>query len=135
MIPNVLFVCVENSCRSQLAEAFINIHAQNQVNAYSAGSAPSGKINPKAIASLAHLNYDLKGHNSKSLKDIPDIEFEWAITMGCGDSCPNVRAKNREDWKLPNPADFTEDEFHSVRDLVELRVKGLIKQITKAQHQ
>ena len=129
MDKSILFVCVENSCRSQLAEAFVNIHGSESLKAYSAGSAPSGKVNPKAISAMSGLGYDLSLHQSKSLDDIPDIEFEWAITMGCGDSCPNVQARNREDWKLPNPADFDEKEFNSVRDLIEVRVKDLLGQI------
>src|SRR5436190_20893564 len=94
--PRVLFVCVENSCRSQIAEAFARIVGGDSVEAFSAGSRPSGKVNPKAIASMAEVGYDLTTHPSKSLTDIPNVEYDYAITMGCGDACPLVRAKHRE---------------------------------------
>lgn len=122
----VLFVCLENSCRSQMAEGFAKIYGKNILEAFSAGSAPSGSVNPKAIKAMKDFDYDLSLHHSKSLSDIPDLEFEWAISMGCGDYCPNVRAKNREDWKLPNPAKLAGKEFSEVRDLIEIHVKNLI---------
>src|SRR5436853_626827 len=88
----VLFVCVENSCRSQLAEAFAHLHGGAAIAAYSAGSRPSGQVNPKAIAAMQELNYDLSRHQSKSLAEVPEVEYDYAITMGCGDECPLVRA-------------------------------------------
>src|SRR4051794_24525580 len=89
----ILFVCVENSCRSQIAHAFARIHGGASVEVYSAGSRPSGRVNPKAIAAMQELGYDLGVHVSKSLKDIPDVEYDAAVTMGCGDECPLVRAR------------------------------------------
>jgi len=87
----LLFVCVENSNRSQMAEAFAKIHGKEGIEAYSAGSHPSGRVNPKAIESMHELRYDLSRHQSKSLSDIPSVEYDVAITMGCGDECPLVR--------------------------------------------
>jgi protein-tyrosine-phosphatase len=110
-LPRVVFVCVENSCRSQLAEALTNLHGRGQVEAYSAGSRPSGVVNPKAIASMRELGYDLSRHASKGLDDLPDVEFDAAITMGCGDECPFVRARLREDWGIPDPKHLDADEF------------------------
>src|SRR5258708_25486752 len=92
-IKRLLFICVENSNRSQMAEAFARIHGQSKVEAYSAGSRPSGKINPKAI------------------------KFDFVATMGCGDECPFVHAKRRDDWNIPDPSDMTMDEFSAVPDL------------------
>lgn len=122
----VLFVCVENSCRSQLAEAFARLHGDEAITAYSAGSRPSGHVNPKAVAAMQELGYDLNGHQSKSLDDVPDVEYDYAITMGCGDECPLVRARHREDWGIPDPKHMEPDEFRQVRDLIEAKVKTLL---------
>lgn len=118
----LLFVCVENSNRSQMAEAFARIHGGDGVEAYSAGSRPSGVVNPKAIAAMRELGYDLGRHGSKSLDDIPDVEYDFVATMGCGDACPMVRARRREDWNIPDPKEMDPDEFREVRDLIERRV-------------
>ena len=122
----ILFVCVENSNRSQMAEAFARIHGTGFVEAYSAGSRPSGRVNLKAIEAMRELGYDLSEHRSKGLSEIPDIEYDYAITMGCGDECPFVRAKQREDWNIPDPKEMSSDEFRFVRDLIEQKVKQLL---------
>lgn len=126
MKKNILFVCIENSNRSQMAQAFAIIHGSDKVNAYSAGSRPSGKINPKAIAAMKELGYDLSTHSSKSPDD---KNYEYVITMGCGDECPYLRTKHREDWNIPDPKDMNEDDFRKVRDLIEEKVKGLLIKI------
>ena len=120
----VLFVCVENSCRSQIAEAFGRKHG---AEAYSAGSNPSGQVNPKAVASMKELDYDLGAHRSKGLDELPDVEFDVAVTMGCGDACPNVRARRREDWDIPDPKALAPDEFRKVRDEIGLRVREVLR--------
>src|SRR5262249_52458115 len=94
-LPRILFVCVENSNRSQMAEAFARIHGSGRVEAYSAGSRPSGRVNPRAVEFMAERGYDLNAHRSKSLADIPEGEYAIAVTMGCGDSCPMVPARRR----------------------------------------
>src|SRR5438132_216781 len=99
----ILFVCVENANRSQMAEAFARIYGGDGVEAYSAGSKPSGIINPKAVAAMAELGYDLTKHESKSLDEIRGIDFDAVVTMGCGDACPWVSAKQRFDWDIPDP--------------------------------
>ena len=124
-----LFVCVENSNRSQMAEAFARIHSQGGVEAHSAGSRPSGRVNPKAIESMRELGYDLTSHTSKSLTEIPDGEYDFVATMGCGDACPFVRAKKREDWSIPDPKEMPPDEFGAVRDLIENKVKIMLKSL------
>ena len=123
----VLFVCVENSNRSQMAEAFARMHGAQTVEAYSAGSRPSGKVNPKAIEAMREKGYDLGLHKSKSLHDVPAIEWDAVVTMGCGDACPFVRARRREDWALPDPKHLPPEEFNNVRDDIEGRVKALIE--------
>lgn len=125
----VLFVCVENSCRSQIAEGFAHMYGKGVIEPYSAGSRPSGIVNSKAIASMHELGYDLSKHDSKSLSEIPDVDYEYAITMGCGDECPIVKAKHREDWQIPDPKHMPPDEFYKVRDLIEDKIKQLIKNL------
>lgn len=124
-MKRVLFVCVENSNRSQMAEAFAHIHGGDSVDAQSAGSKPSGIINPKAIRFMEEINYDLSKHASKSLDDI-EGEFDAVITMGCGDNCPWVPAKLREDWGLPDPKNMDDDNYRAVRDEISARVKNLL---------
>ena len=131
-MTSVLFVCVENSCRSQMAEAFARIYRQENaadLEIFSAGSAPSGVVNPKAVACMAEMGYDLTAHDSKSLDDIPDREFDAVITMGCGDKCPWVRARRREDWALPDPKHMAPREFAAVRDEIGQRVNDLLSVI------
>ena len=128
-MKKILFVCIENSNRSQMAQAFARIHGNDKVEALSAGSRPSGKINPKAVKAMRSLGYDLNQHNSKSLHDIPKEEFEYVITMGCGDECPWIPAQHREDWEIPDPRDMVMEDFNEVRDLIEKSVKGLLKKI------
>ena len=127
----VLFVCVENSNRSQMAQAFANILGGAGVEAHSAGSRPSGMINPKAVEAMREVGYDLTGHHSKSLDDIPAGPYDAAVTMGCGDACPNVAARVREDWQIPDPRDMPPDRFREVRDLIERKVKELLTSLTQ----
>ena len=130
-MKKVLFVCVENSCRSQIAEAFAIMHGNGIVEAYSSGSRPSGIVNPKAIASMAEVGYDLGLHNSIGLDKIPNLQYSYAITMGCGDECPMINAENREDWALPDPKNMEPEEFNRVRDIIEAEVKDLIAKIAQ----
>lgn len=122
----VLFVCVENANRSQMAEAFARIYGGEGIEAHSAGSRPSGRINPKAISAMRDIGYDLTGHRSNSLSEIPDVEYDFVATMGCGDACPLIRAKRREDWSIPDPKDMEPQEFRAIRDLIEQRVKAVL---------
>lgn len=103
------------------------MHGGPEIEVYSAGSRPSGKINPKAIAAMKELGYDLSAHSSKSLTEIPDIEFDFVATMGCGDECPFVRARRREDWDIPDPREMEPLEFRQVRDTIETRVKDVLE--------
>jgi protein-tyrosine-phosphatase len=125
----LLFVCVENSNRSQMAEAFARIHGRDSVEAFSAGSNPSGQINPKAIDAMRAVGYDLSAHKSKSLAELPDVEFDFVATMGCGDACPNVRARLREDWQIPDPREMPSEEFRAVRDAIEAKVLAILERL------
>lgn len=122
----VLFVCVENSNRSQMAEAFARTHGAGRVEAHSAGSRPSGRVNPKAIGAMKEIGYDLTTHTSKGLDGFDGKEVDVAVTMGCGDECPLVVAKRREDWQIPDPKELPPDQFNEVRDLIERKVKELL---------
>ncbi len=119
----VLFVCVENSNRSQMAEAFARILGGSNVEAFSAGSKPSGVVNPKAIASMQEIGYDLTTHKSKSLADIPNVHFDFVATMGCGDSCENVSGSKKVDWPIPDPKHLDPEQFGEVRDQVREQVR------------
>lgn len=123
----VLFICIENSNRSQMAQAFANIHGAGKVEAFSAGSRPSGKVNPRAIEFMREKGYDLSTHHSKALVDLPNVEFDVAVGMGCGDDgCPLVRARRKEEWNIPDPKHLPPDEFRAVRDLIEDEVRKLL---------
>lgn len=126
----ILFVCVENSCRSQIAEAVARRHGAGRVEVYSAGSHPSGIVNAIAIAIMEERGYDLTQQYSKSLAELPDLAYDVAVTMGCGDACPMVRAKRREDWNIPDPKTMPPDEFRAVCDLIEAKVKELLLNTT-----
>ena len=128
-MKRLLFVCVENSCRSQIAEAFARIHGGSEIEVFSAGSYPSGKVNPKAVESMRELDYDLTKHDSKSLEEIPDVVYDFVATMGCGDECPTVRAKRREDWQIPDPKDFSIEQFRVTRELIEQKVKDILSML------
>jgi arsenate reductase (thioredoxin) len=122
----ILFVCVENSNRSQMAEAFARMHGAGRVEAFSAGSRPSGRINPKAVEAMNAVGYDLTSHTSKGLDGFNGREFDAAVTMGCGDECPLVLAARRVDWQIPDPRAMSPEQFAEVRDLIERKVKDLL---------
>ena len=122
----LLFVCVENSSRSQIAEAFARMHGGDRVVAASAGSKPSGRVNPKAIATMLERGYDLTGHTSKSVEAMRVEPWDRVITMGCGDACPWVPADAREDWPLPDPRDLDAAGVRAVRNEIEQRVLRLL---------
>jgi protein-tyrosine-phosphatase len=125
MKKRVLFVCVENANRSQMAEAFARIHGGDAVEACSAGSAPSGHVNPRAVGFMAELGYDLRTHASKSLDRIEGT-FDAVVTLGCGDRCPWVPARRREDWSLPDPKHLDDAGYRAVRDEISQRVRALL---------
>ncbi|MBS1771573.1 MAG: arsenate reductase ArsC [Bacteroidetes bacterium] len=120
----LLFVCIENSNRSQMAQAFALMQG---AEAYSAGSKPSGIVNPKAIAAMKELGYDLSNHASKSLDEVKEhAPFDAVVTMGCGDACPWMPAKQHIDWQIPDPRNMEPEQFNEVRDLIKNKVTDLI---------
>lgn len=130
MKKRILFVCIENSNRSQMSQAFANIFGGDDVEAFSAGSKPSGVVNPKAIAAMKELGYDLSKHDSKSLDEVKIFApFDVVVTMGCGDACPWMPAKKFIDWQIPDPKNMEPIEFNEVRDLIAGKVKALIEEL------
>ena len=128
-MKRVLFVCVENANRSQMAEAFARMLGGRSIEAFSAGSRPSGVVNPRAIESMHELGYDLSAHDSKSLEELPDVTFDFVATMGCGDACPMVQASQRADWSIPDPKHLPPDEFRDVRDMIRDKVKAALEEL------
>lgn len=128
--PALLFVCVENSCRSQMAEGFARGLANGRVAAFSAGSRPSGQVNPRAIAFMREKGIDLTAQRSKGLDDLPNVTWDYIVTMGCGDACPAVPARQRLDWELPDPKHLDDAGFRAVRDRIEAHVLALISEAT-----
>ena len=126
----VLFVCIENANRSQMSQAFAKMYGGANVEAYSAGSKPSGIVNPKAIAAMKELGYDLNQHDSKSLEEVKQYApFDAVVTMGCGDACPWMPAKQFIDWQIPDPKNMEPEEFNKVRDMIGEKVKLLLESI------
>ncbi len=127
----VLFVCVENACRSQMAEGFARRFAPAGVEVYSSGSRPSGQVNPRARQFMAEIGVDLAAHQSKALAELPVENFDVVITMGCGDRCPVIPALERADWPLPDPKHLADDEFRAVRDEIQARVRALMQRLAE----
>ena len=125
-MKKVLFACVENSCRSQMAEGFANIHGTNVLMPFSAGSKASGELNNKAVVAMEEIGYDLKNHKSKGLDEFSDLKFDYLITLGCNDKCPNIETKLRKEWDIPDPKNMNLEDFFKVRDLIEKKVLSLI---------
>ncbi len=124
--PKLLFVCIENSNRSQMAEGFARTLGRGRALAFSAGSRPSGKINPRAIQFMKEKDIDLTVQHSKGLDELPPMEWDWIVTMGCGDACPSLPALHRLDWELQDPKQLTDDGFRAIRDEIEGLVGGLL---------
>lgn len=130
MKNKILFVCIENSNRSQMSQAFAIMLGGDGVEAFSAGSKPSGIVNPKAIAAMMELGYDLSKHDSKSLDEVKAFApFDAVVTMGCGDACPWMPAKKFIDWQIPDPKNMEPGDFNQVRDLIKQKVKELLSDL------
>jgi protein-tyrosine-phosphatase len=128
-MKRILFACVENSNRSQMAEAFGRLYAPDGFEVLSAGSKASGAIHPRAIRFMAELGYDLSTHRSKPISEL-EGRFDAVITMGCGEDCPWIEAGLREDWALPDPKHLDDAGYRAVRDEIGRRVKALIERLS-----
>jgi arsenate reductase len=115
-----------------MAEGLAHLLGGDRVEAHSAGSRPSGVVNPRAIEIMAELGYDLSAHRSTAIDDIPAGPFDAVITMGCGDACPHVPASRREDWDIADPKDMPLEGFREVRDDIRTRVARLLAELAPA---
>jgi len=128
--PAVLFVCVHNAGRSQMAAGYLQALAGDSVEVYSAGSEPADKINAMAVAAMAEEGIDISGNTPQVLTTDAVREADVVITMGCGDTCPIFPGRRYEDWELTDPAGLPLDEVRTVRDDIKSRVQNLIAELT-----
>jgi len=127
--PVVLFVCVHNAGRSQMAAGFLRHLAGDHVEVLSAGSEPADKVNPVAVEAMAEVGVDISGEQPKLLRDTAVREADVVITMGCGDACPIHPGKRYEDWDLPDPAGRPLAAVRLIRDEVATRIKKLLESL------
>jgi arsenate reductase len=125
----IVFVCVENARRSQMAEGFANAFGQVKIEVYSAGSNPSSAIDPLVIEVMREKGIDRTGRRPKGLNDLPPVEMDYLVTMGCEETCPAVLAKKIIEWEIPDPKGKSIDIFREVRDIIEGKVKSLLEEI------
>ena len=130
--PSVLFVCVHNAGRSQMAAAFLTTLGEGRIEVRSAGSQPADKVNPAAVEAMAELGIDMSAEIPKILTTEAVKESDVVITMGCGDACPIFPGKRYEDWELEDPAGMGIDTVRRVRDDIRSRVKALIGELLPA---
>jgi protein-tyrosine-phosphatase len=131
-VPEVLFVCVHNAGRSQMAAALLDHHAAGRVHVRSAGSAPADEVNPEVVTAMAELGLDLGKEFPKPLTGELVAAADVVITMGCGDACPIYPGKRYEDWELADPAGADLDGVRRIRDDIALRVRRLLDELTGA---
>ena len=132
--PSVLFVCVHNAGRSQMAAAFLTTLAKGQIEVRSAGSQPADKINPAAVEAMAELGIDMSAEIPKVLTTEAVKDSDVVITMGCGDECPYFPGKRYEDWVLEDPAGKGVESVRPIRDDIKGRIEGLITELLPARH-
>ena len=125
----ILFVCVQNASRSQMAQGFAETFGKGRVEVYSAGSRPSSQINPLASEVMKEKGIDLSGRRPKGLNDLPPVEMDYLVTMGCEETCPAVPAKKIIEWEIPDPKGKPIDEVRRIRDMLEVKVKMLLKEV------
>jgi arsenate reductase (thioredoxin) len=130
-VPEVLFVCVHNAGRSQMAAALLDHHARGRVQVRSAGSAPASEINPAVVQVMAELGLDLSKEFPKPLTDEAVRVADVVITMGCGDACPFFPGKRYLDWELDDPAGLGVDGVRPIRDEIDGRVQALLADLTR----
>ena len=125
----IVFVCVENARRSQMAQGFAEAFGQGRVEVYSAGSRPSSWIDPMVIEVMKEKGIDLSGKRPKSLNELPTIEMDYLVTMGCEETCPAVLAKKIIEWEIPDPKGKSMDDIRKIRDMLEAKVKMLLEEV------
>jgi arsenate reductase (thioredoxin) len=131
-VPEVLFVCVHNAGRSQMAAALLDHHAQGRVAVRSAGSTPADQVNPSVVAAMAEIGIDVSKEIPKRLTGDAVEAADVVVTMGCGDACPIFPGKRYVDWDLPDPAGKPVAEVRPIRDEIERRVVALLSDLVSA---
>lgn len=124
----IVFVCVENACRSQMAEGFAKALGQGEIEVYSAGSRPSFQVDPLVIEVMKEKGIDLSARRPKGLNDLPPVQMDYLITMGCEEACPAIPAKKVIEWEIPDPKGKPLDTFRNIRDIIEGKVRALLKE-------
>jgi arsenate reductase (thioredoxin) len=127
--PEVLFLCVHNAGRSQMAAALLTRAAQGRIVVHSAGSAPGETLNPAVVGAMAELGIDISGERPKRLTDEMARGSDVIVTMGCGDACPVYPGKRYLDWELPDPAGRSLAEVRPIRDEIDSRVQALVAEL------
>jgi len=122
---SVVFVCLGNACRSQIAEGLARHLGGEDWEVYSAGSHPAGFVAPEAIEVLREKGIDISHHYSKGIPDLPSLEFDFVVAMGCGDHCPTIKGRRRLEWKIQDPIGQPLEFFREVRDDIEERIRKL----------
>jgi arsenate reductase len=130
---SVLFVCIENSCRSQMAEGFARHYGAGMIEPFSAGSHPAQRVNPDAAAVMQEIGIDISGSRPKGFEALSLQQFDYVITMGCMDVCPFVAGKRHIDWDIEDPKGKSLYFFRKTRDTIEEKVKQLIRMIVAQQ--
>jgi arsenate reductase (thioredoxin) len=130
-MPEVLFVCVHNAGRSQMAAALLDHHGKGRVTVRSAGSAPADRVNPDVLTAMAELGIDLAQERPKPLSGEAVEAADVVVTMGCGDACPVYPGKRYEDWALDDPAQADLDGVRRIRDEIDGRVRRLLAELTR----
>jgi arsenate reductase len=125
----IVFVCVENARRSQMAEGFAEVIGKGKLEVYSAGSHPASEIDPLVIEVMTEKGIDLSGKEPKGLNDLPPVEMDYLITMGCEETCPAIPSKNIIEWNVPDPKGKLIGVFRDVRNIIEGKVKSLLEEI------
>jgi protein-tyrosine-phosphatase len=128
-VPEVLFVCVHNAGRSQMAAALLEHHAAGRVTVRSAGSTPADEVNPAVVAAMAELGIDVSAERPKGLTEEAVREADVVITMGCGDACPVLPGKRYLDWELSDPGGLPVEEVRPIRDEIDRRVRALLDEL------
>lgn len=130
-MKKILFVCVENSCRSQMAEGLARKLGTGIVEAYSAGSRPSGTVNPQAVEAMKEIGIDISSQRSKGFDALSHKEFDVVVTLGCNDTCPLAPSGSHISWQIPDPKEKGLHVFRQTRDLIEANLRALLRELSE----